>query len=126
MLVFRQSQTAHLHTACLAEKLLVPGAAQESKVARGDGSEVNLLKSIAKLFDCPNLRRASDLLIAGQGKAGSINAGFVEERLMPRNERRRLPTRFIIDRHDRQPGCQESHFFPLTPASLLLRQAEVK
>ncbi len=51
-----------------------------------------------------------------------IDARFVEKRLMPGNERRRLPAFLVVESQHRVPVAQAGHAFPLAPPALLLWQ----
>ena len=68
--------------------------------------------------------RAGEFLIGGQGDEGVVDAGLVEEGLVPGDERRRLPTLVVVVGRHGQPLRQKSDALPLPPAALLLRQAQ--
>src|SRR5205807_1060137 len=71
-----------------------------------------------------NAPRTSDFLIARQGDARMVDPCLVEERLMPGDERRRMPAFVVVERENWKPVHQKGDAFPLTPAALLLRQLD--
>ena len=78
------------------------------------------------------------MLVGGEDDVDLIDAGLVEEGLVPRHERRRLPEgacgpRLVlvagarvggvaVEGEDRQPVAQERYAAPLAPTALFLRQ----
>ncbi len=121
----------------------IASAAQESEIAHARSENVHLLAAIAQRTTCEDAAGAGDVLIGRQRGADAIMGRLVEERLMPRQKRRRLPdadglradrsgSRFArrriaprtIIREHRQPIAQRRDALPLAPTSLLGRQVQ--
>src|SRR5205823_9176091 len=96
------------------------GAAQEREITGTTGLKLDLLETPAHLGDSGHRSGAANLLIARQGDADAVNAGLVEPRLMPGNERHRLPAALIVNGEHGQPVAEGGHARPLAPAALLL------
>ena len=60
----------------------------------------------------------------GRVMRARVDAGLVEERLVPGDERRRLPAGVVVIRQRRQPLVERGHAFQHAPAALLVRQLQ--
>ena len=120
-------------------ELLVLGAAQEGEVAHAVGEDVEPSPAVVETAVIDDGAGAGDVLVGRHGDVDGVDAGLVEERLVPGDERRRLPElavggarlvlfagprvgRVAVEGEDRQPVAQEGDAAPLAPAALLLRQ----
>src|SRR4029077_10281756 len=113
--VLGESQDSNFHRACLADEFLEARTAQESEIASRRHENIHLLQTATHIPLGLNASGASDLLIARQRDPRRINAGLIEERLMPGDVRSRLPTFVVIEGEHRQPVAEKGYVLPLTP-----------
>jgi hypothetical protein len=119
--VLRRRQAADAYAVRLAGPFLEASARGQREVAHADRIELNLLPAVAEIGFLAHGTGRRELVIARQLHACGVDAGIVEERLMPRNERRRLPARVVVDRDDGEPLGERGDALPLAPATFFLR-----
>src|SRR5439155_14868785 len=108
-------QTAHRDRSGLADVLLKTLATDDREVARRRRTDVVLAPTVRQVHDLFHLPGASQLLLGGQGDACRVDAGLVEEGLVPRNERRRLPAAIVVDGEHGPPVRERGCAVPLPP-----------
>src|SRR5207244_83009 len=91
VLVLGKGEDMEMDATDLAGDFLVAVAAQQRKVADAVGLDDQFLPMLTYLCGGQNGAGAGDFLIARQRETNVIDAGFVEEWLVPRDEWRRLP-----------------------------------
>ena len=80
--------------------------------------------TVAKVLLTDDRAGAGQLFDGRQDNVGGVDARLVEERLVPRDERRRLPALIVVEGQHGEPLRQERDPFPLAPAPLPLRQSQ--
>ena len=110
----------------LALEFLVARAAQEREVAAEERLGLDQLAAIGQLGFGLDRGRAGEHFVLRHVELRGEDAGFVEPRLRPRNERRRVPTGIVADREQGQRVGDERYAFPVTPAALLVRQVQAE
>src|SRR5262249_47220066 len=106
MLVMWKCQAVNLDRTELIGEIDETGAAHKSEIPCCRVEQQHLLQAVAQVLAAHDTAGAGELLIARQHHAGMIDPGLVEERLVPGNERRRLPAALIVKRQYRQPVAQ--------------------
>src|SRR5437588_11948753 len=124
--MLRKGHDAHAYWPRLRTVLAVAFATQECEVADTVRRDDQFLPAVAQILLLDDAAGAGDLLTARQNGPHGVDAGFVEERLVPGDEGRRLPAGVVVDGEDGKPVAKLSDAFPLSPASVLLRQPKVE
>ncbi len=108
----------------LAHAFLVAGAAGQAEVPHARSADFDQLAAVSQLALADDRARARQLLVEWQIDVGRVDAGFVEEGLVPGDEGRRLPALLVVEGQHGQPLRQKGDAFPLSPTSLALRQSQ--
>ena len=124
VLVLRKGQHSNADGPRLAGVFLVAVAAQDGEITGRNGREVHLPPAVSEVPGGDHRRRTRELLVGRQRDADTEDAGLIEERLVPGDERRRLPAAVVVHRQHREPVGEEGHALPLPPAALVWRQFE--
>src|SRR5262249_55425460 len=94
--VFGESEAADADGAGLAGVLPIAGAAQDGEVAGVAGDEVDLAEAAGQVLFGPDGGGGGDLLGGGHGQAHAVEAGLVEEGLVPGDVGGGLPALVVV------------------------------